>query len=1065
MRLVLTCRRRLGPCKPALWALIGLVLGGLAHAAEPATARGPLRALTPAQVEKPATSVYLVQLVEPAAGSYAGSRAGFAATRPEPGRKLDSTDSAVESYVAELERSHADLLAEIGAPGAKIYSFRYALNGFAANLTAAQAAELARHPRVKRVWLDKDQKVQTNNSSVFLGLLDPAGGLRADLKLTGEDVIVGVIDSGIAPGHPALLDVEEEIPSACRSEWSRTSWLGVWLCHSVRRNPPTVSIYDPPVGFNGICQAGDGFPADSCNNKLIGARYYIDGFLARHALDEHEFVSPKDADGHGTHIATTIAGNRVAASIYGTRIAEISGIAPRARIAVYKACWVKPGEIRASCTTADLARAIDDAVADGVDIINYSVGSLETDLTDPDDMALLNALDAGVLSVVAAGNDGPELGTIGSPSSAPWVLTVAASTQSGSIFDEAIEITAPTDIAGEMLMREASFTPPLLGHSEIEAEVVLVDDGESAPPDGTTSDGCETISNSADISSRIALIERGHCEFAIKIRNAQQAGAVAVIVYNDSGAPIVMNGLSDNIDIPAVMISSADGQSIENQLSANLTVTARLAKGIFATQSSTGNQMSDFSSRGPALSEPDFLKPDVTAPGVNILAGYTPDPANGTQGQLFQYLSGTSMSTPETAGVAALLKEAHPDWSPGTLKSALMTTAYQNVVEYDLETAAHPFDMGAGHIDPNVANDPGLVYDTDYLDHSAYLCGVDDPPFPAADCEILSQAGYSFAPREVNLPSVGVTELISGDIVTRRVTNLGPPATYHASVDAPYGMDVFVEPQTLSLSTGETGDFSLYFETVTPDLDLWTFGDLVWSDDEHTVRSPIAVRPVTLRAPKELKLEGTSGQGTFEVAYGYAGEYDATIHGLNPPFLLDDNGFVDDDPTNSFSFRNGNGVAQHVINVAPGDFYLRIALFDELTDGDDDLDLYLYHCPDGTNCVQVAESGSFTSDEQIDLPFPFPGIYTILVHGFETDQVKGGPGAHYTLLAWSLNESDSQSNFELTIPTSVEVGDRYALELAWGPLDPGILYFGGILHYSPLTVEPYSLTLVTAGGL
>jgi subtilisin family serine protease len=1006
-----------------------------------------------------------VQLKPAPAATYRGGVPGYAATRPSPGRRFDRRSGAVDSYAAHLERLHDDLLAEVGAQGTKIYSFRFALNGFAASLTAAQAAALAQHELVRRVWLDADRKVETNNSSIFLGLLDAHGGLRADLKLTGEDVVVGIIDSGIAPNHPSLRDLEPQIPSTCQSPWAKNSWLGLWLCHSVRNNPPTTSTYGPVSGFSGICEAGEGFTAEDCNNKVVGARYYIDGFLRRHTLDDGEFVSPKDADGHGTHIATIIAGNSVSATLFGVRVAQVSGIAPRARIAVYKACWVRPGDVRATCTTADLARAIDDAVADGVDIINYSVGSLETDLTAPDDLALLNALDAGVLSVVAAGNDGPELGTIGSPSSAPWVLTVAASTQSGTTYAEAIEITSPTDLAGRILMQEASFTRSLSTAGPIEGELALADDGQTVLPNGslgTERDACEPLINAAEIAGLIALIERGNCDFEVKLEHAEQAGAAAVIVYNNNGLPIVMNGTPGSVAIPGVMVSTADGQRLLNRLISGDAVMVRLEKGLFLERSSTGNQIADFSSRGPALSEADFLKPDVTAPGVDILAGHTSDVANGLRGEQFQYLSGTSMSTPETAGVAALLKQAHPDWGPGALKSALMTTARQNVVEQDLETAAHPFEIGAGHVVPNRAIEPGLVYDTGYLDYAAYLCGLDRPPFVASDCDILRQAGYSFAPRDVNLPSIGVTELISGDVIRRRVTNLGAPASYSASINAPFGMEVFIEPPTLSLGTGESGEFDIRFETTTPDLDLWTFGDLVWSSDTDSVRSPMAVRPVTLRAPTELELLGTEGSGTYDVAFGYNGEYDSSIHGLNSPFLLVDDGFVDDDPTNSFSFRQGNGVTQHWFTVAPDDFYLRVALFDELTDGADDLDLYLYFCPESGNCIQIAESGSFTSTEQIDIPYPFPGQYTVLVHGYETDQVSGGPGAHYSLFAWSLSDNDPGGNLEITIPTTVEVGDRYNLDISWGPLDAETRYFGGILHFTPNSIEPYSITLVTA---
>ncbi|MGD2166539.1 MAG: S8 family serine peptidase [Gammaproteobacteria bacterium] len=1034
------------------------------RAAEPSTPAGPLRSADDVGVAKPARAIYLVRLREASASAYAGGRNGLAATRPAPGTRLDRRDSDVQSYIAYLERTHAQLLAEIGAPDSKIYSFGYALNGFAAQLTAAQATQLAQRDEVERVWLDKDHKVRTNNSSLFLGLLDPDEGLRANKKLSGEGIVVGVVDSGIATDHPSLSDFEEHLPRACSGDWARNSWLGRWLCHAVRNDPPTTDLYDPPADFAGVCQTGDGFSVRQCTDKVVGARYYIDGFLARHTLDESEFISPKDADGHGTHIATIIAGNPVSATLFGTRVARVSGIAPRAQIAVYKACWLKPGELRATCTTADLARAIDDAVADGVDIINYSVGSLETELTDPDDIALLNAFDAGVLTVVAAGNDGPDLATIGSPSSAPWVLTAAASTQSGTGFEEAIEITAPADAAGLLAMREASFTRALRDGAIEETAVVLSDDGVETVTVGSTTgtirDACDPLINAESVSGSIALIQRGNCDFDIKLRHAENAGAVAAIVYNNSGGPFPMNG-TDASNIPAVMIGVADGQELVDHLTNDEVVTATLAKGTFLEREFEGLEMASFSSRGPGLSDENFLKPDVTAPGVDILAGHTRDAASGLRGEDFQYLSGTSMSTPETAGVAALLLEANPDWSPATLKSALMTTAYQDVVGGDPDFYAHPFEMGAGHIDGNRALDPGLVYESDFLDYAAYLCGLETSPFPEFDCGVLRSAGFSFSATDVNLPSFGIAELISGDSVTRRVTNIGPPGTYTVAVEPPFGVNVFVEPPELTLGTGETGSFEVWFETEDPDYDLWSFGRLEWWDGTHSVMSPIAVAPVLLRAPAELRLSGTQGSAILPVDFGYSGVYDATVHGLNPPFYSVIDEFIEDDPTNSFSFRNGNGVAQHYFTVANNDLHVRISMFDSETDGDDDLDLYLYYCRDGTNCEKVAESGSFTSQETIDLAFPPPGDYALLVHGFETDQSSGGPGAYYSLHAWTYSANDEQENLLYTIPTDVAVGDRYDLDVEWGELAAGVRYFGAIQHYTDTSGPAYDITLVS----
>ncbi|HSG65844.1 MAG TPA: S8 family serine peptidase, partial [Gammaproteobacteria bacterium] len=470
-----------------------------------------------------------------------------------------------------------------------------------------------------------------------------------------------------------------------------------------------------------------GFLSTSCNNKLLGARYYIDGFLTRNELDPGEFISPRDADGHGTHIATTIAGNPVNASLFGTRVGRIAGIAPRARVAAYKACWLKPGAVRASCSTADLIRAIDDAVADGADIINYSVGNLDAGADAPDALALLNALDAGVLTVVAAGNDGPNAATIGAPAGSPWVLTVAASTQSGNRFEEAITITSPERLAKRVEMKEASFTPQLRDRETLEAELSLVDDGEEflqGGQPGSIRDACEPLLDGDGLVGRIAVLERGGCTFEIKLARVEDAGAVGAIVYNDSGPPITMNGDVGSVGLPAVMISAADGQELVDELLADTVIEAQLEKGVFLTRNDTGRVLGEFSARGPARPEPDFVKPDLTAPGVKIFAGHTPSVANGLKGEYYQYLSGTSMSAPETAGVAALLKEANPDWAPAHIKSALTTSALDGVRREDGTTPATPFDTGAGHIDPNRAIDPGLVFASGFLDHAAYLCGL-----------------------------------------------------------------------------------------------------------------------------------------------------------------------------------------------------------------------------------------------------------------------------------------------------------------------------------------------------
>jgi hypothetical protein len=614
-------------------------------------------------------------------------------------------------------------------------------------------------------------------------------------------------------------------------------------------------------------------------------------------------------------------------------------------------------------------------------------------------------------------------------------------------------------------MREASFTPSLSRDDAIEEVLVLADDGEGASGGaaaGSTRDACQPLTNAAEMDGRIALIERGSCEFQVKIGNAEDAGAVAVIVYDNVGPPIVMNGDTGSVGIPAVMINNADGQQLVDRLVADAEdddvetddelVMLRLARGIFASLPGEGNVVADFSSRGPSLSDANILKPDVTAPGVDILGGQTPDVANGLRGEWYQYMSGTSQAAPEVTGVAALLKEAHPGWSPAALKSALMTTAYVEVVRSD-GAPADGFDMGAGHIDANRAVDPGLVYDNSFADHAAYLCGFPEPPFAASDCAAHAAAGYPSTAVDLNLPSIAVASLISGDVIRRRVTNVGPQATFTAELIPPPDLDVVVEPASLVLGTGQTADFSVRFIDRGAGRDLWFFGELAWRSATHNVESPIAVQPVTLRAAPEVFLSGRQGTATLPVGFGYGGTYEATVHGLSLP-TLDVNGqvpraFIDDDPTNTFSFRDGNGVTMHAFTVPADQLLLRVALFDELTDGQDDLDLYLFFCPANNQCSQLAKSDGVTSDEEIDIVRPRNGSYVLLVHGFETDQIAGGPGANYSLFTWALGLNDIAGNLNVTAPTTVANGGRVDFQLQWSGLDPASRYLGAISHTTP----------------
>jgi subtilisin family serine protease len=1015
-------------------------------------------------VDEP-TRMYVVQLRDRAA--LPALKAQRHAARLTRRGKLDVRSTAVRQYATALGAKQDEVLASIGADNTMVYSYRLAFNGFAARLTPAQAAKLAAHESVARVWADEVRQLRSNASASYLGILDRNSGLRSNLGLRGENVVIGVIDSGIATGHPSFDDrIEKKKPRICRSAWGENTLLGKFLCKRFEK-PRYTPAYEPLAGWQGACETGTGFAATDCNNKLIGARWYSAGFdqLYPDLRDPNEFLSPKDADGHGSHIASVAAGNPVKAQIGGTEVANISGIAPRARIAVYKACWlaVSPDDpttppIRASCAMSDLQSAIEDAIADGVDIINYSIGTSSGGPADPDALALLEASDAGILAVVAAGNGGPDLQTIESPASAPWVMAVAASSRAGERHDRALQVTAPTNAVADYSMREAAFTPTLRRRGAVSGKLE-----ESVPQDA-----CTALGNDADIDGAIALIRQGGCSFEDKVRNAEAAGAKAVVVSSNRGAPTQMIGTRGSVDIPAVMVSQSDGENLVARLVAGDALEVKLDGGRILKRNDPGGLLYDKSSRGPNPVTWDILKPDVTAPGVDILGAQTPDVANGVRGERYQYLSGTSMAVPQVSGVAALLKEAHPDWSPAALRSALVTTARQDINALDGTTlrAADAFDVGGGHIVPNLAVEPGLVYDAGSEDYDAFACGAGIPRISDAECLALEDAGYSTAFDELNLPSLSVSGLVGERTVRRRVTNVGLPGTWQAEVVEPAGVDVRVEPATLTLDTGDVGEFTVTF-TNTGVVEIpnnFTAGELSWVNGTQRVRSPLVSLTAPLLAPDSVSGNGAAGTTDFSVLFGYTGSYNVTATDLAAPAPFTGNVLSGLGLIPYAYYENDadlpNITRRQRITVPVGTRYLRVALNSNEAENLDDLDLFLL-CPDGCPGGNPAlgftlGSAGNTADEYVDILSPDAGEYAIDVHGFQTNDPGGG--ADYLVRVWAVTDTGGSVPLQATTAGSATLGNEGTVTLDWAGLTPNEVYLSLLTHDNGL--DPIGNTLL-----
>jgi hypothetical protein len=408
------------------------------------------------------------------------------------------------------------------------------------------------------------------------------------------------------------------------------------------------------------------------------------------------------------------------------------------------------------------------------------------------------------------------------------------------------------------------------------------------------------------------------------------------------------------------------------------------------------------------------------------------------------------MSSPHVAGVYALFKQAHPAWTPAMAKSALMTSARRDVVLEDGETPAEVFAMGAGYIDPggNIhqrgsAFNPGLVYDAGLSEYAAFTCGAGvGDMWVSGTCETLESAGFPTDPSDLNLPSIGIAELVGTQTVTRTVTSVADKIrVFEAHVKAPPGFRIEVEPATVTLSPGETAQFSVTITHTRAPLDEWRHGTLSWRSAGYRVQSPIAVRAVAFDSPDEIIAGGTSGSASFDVAWGYTGTYQAAGHGLAAPATEDD--VVVDDPENDINeaLTSGVGVTYHTINVPDDSAYARFSLFDEATGGDDDLDLYVFD-PEGNF---VGGSGSGTSAEEVSVTLPLGGNYSVVVHGWETE----GPETTYTLYTWAVPLATGGSLSVADAPSSAVAGTTGTVGISWTGLDPATIYVGAVSHTGP----------------
>ncbi|WP_246017231.1 S8 family serine peptidase [Micromonospora pisi] len=863
-----------------------------------------------------ASGRYIVELAEEPVTTYTGGTAGLARTRPEQGQRLAPVSTAAQAYRKHLDAQRGAVTAAAGVTAEQTYTT--AFNGFSAKLTPAQVNTLKQDKRVravtesKLIHTDLGGATATTTAAAATPAAAPTGptatpddasksagtpqaGTREGASTSGSDagagMVIGVLDTGIWPESASFAQ--------------------------------QMAV---PAGWHGTCQTGVGWASEHCNGKIVGARYFADGYLAATGgLPPGELLSPRDMEGHGTHTASTAAGLPVDnVSIDGRNFGSVSGVAPDAQVAVYKVLWGGSG------ADADIIAGIDAAVADGVQVLNYSIGPAQGDSAPNTAIAaaFLNAVLAGIFVSASAGNDGWS-GMISN--AAPWVTTVGAALT--NVNEGTIKLGDGTKLTGASMDVLPGGKPKSLVFGDQAGQGAQYCSPDTLDP--------------AKVKDKVVACALDKA--FDQVTEVKAKGGAGVVLFDPAGNFRV----SSIYDFPVLYLPTAEqaGKLFNYLMRHQTDGSAVLTSGGNGSSVVGVPSVADFSSKGPDQVHPGLLKPDLVAPGTDIIAAVSPA---GNLGRNYDAYSGTSMAAPYVAGTAAVLRAKHPTWSPGAVASALRTTAT------DTQGTTSPMEQGSGIVDAAKADDPGLVIEP-----------------AAADLVAFSEATEPDG-RDLNLPAVAVREYdgLKPVTVTRKLTNVGDKREiYKVSVTGLEGMEVTVTPKTVAVEPGETVTATIKLRRGTAAWDRYATGAITWQSKAHNVRIPVAVRPwgFTPRPYDDAGLEFgrlINGNGT-NVEPGFTGPITGRSTGYTP--LLWDSYSMPTGVNGGVFDPQAAGVGAHTFTVPANTAGLVVQLHTE--DQDTDLDLWLYK---GKQLVRKSTL-LWISGEQAVLFMPEPGQYTAYV--------------------------------------------------------------------------------------
>lgn len=911
------------------------------------------------------TGIYIVQLNDASLARYQGGLPGLKATSPETtgARRLDTGTPESKAYLKYLDGKQNQLLGNMqkafGRSIEVVYQYKNVLNAVAVHISHAEALQVFGLPGVRMVFADGIRQMDTDAGPPLIGA--PAiwaGDTLGEVATKGEGIIIGIIDSGINHAHPSFADVGGDL-------YDHTNPYGAG-------------------NYAGVC-ASDPAYANFCNDKLIGAYDLTNGGSG----------GPEDEDGHGSHTSSTAGGNAVTVEVSdgagGTFDVNISGVAPHANLIAYRVCNDDGG-----CEFAATIAAVDLAITDQVDVLNYSISGSDDPWNDGVDLAFLDGVTAGIFISASAGNDGPDPSTVAK--TGPWNAAVAASTHGRILAHEVDVVAAGGSLLGLGAVEGSGppltedFTNALLWGGDVDPANIA---GCAAWPAGS-------------FTGKIGMVQRGTCTFVEKVDFLVAAGAVGVLVYNNvSGPPIAMGGL-EATTVPSMMITLEAGLAVADLISEDLTAQATMyVAQAFVYDPTWEDIMAGFSSRGP--SQWEILKPDYTAPGVNILAAVA---AVGDDPVQYDYYQGTSMASPHGAGSAALLTALHPDWSPAEIKSAIALTADQDVWDSDGVTPADPFDDGSGRIDLAKAAFVGFVMDetsANYIAANPYLGGE---------------------PNTLNQPSMVEYTCIGLCSWTRTIkSTLDVPQEWQISFDTPAGLVLSADPMSFTLSAGGEQTIEITADMYGATVDQFYFADVILTPvgnaDISIAHLPVVAKLGASSLPGYLDIE-TSEQPGVETIAGIQAFYEITDFHVEVAGMVE--GTYHDlsllqDATNSDPFDDLTQVFYTTIRAPMGALRL-VAEIVESEAPDVDLFIGTGRQPSEDTIACTSASGIWAEYCNLDNP---SGWYWILVQNWEGSAEQ--PDA--IRLVTALVEPGNEGNLSVSGPGTQPSLEPFDLNIAW----------------------------------